>query len=224
MSYRYDAPPLCRDWMKRSRYSFLVNDRLGCCTIAGIAHLMQNSAMVHDEAVAFSDDDIVEAYSAVSGYRESDPSSDRGAQMIDALNHARKVGIGGRKIGAFARVDVGDMLEVQAAINLFGGIYVGASLPKRIKSQTVWTLQRNFESDVDTPGSMGGHAFISTGYDRNFLHVLPWDVPIYATVEWVKLYVDEAWAIIDERWVSGDRPAPNGFDLEKLRSNLAAIG
>lgn len=224
LAHRFDAPPLARDWTQGIRYDSLMNHKLGCCTITGIAHLMQNSALAHGQLLRFADEEIVSAYSRATGYVPGDPSTDRGGQMVNALKMARHVGIGGKKIGAHVRVDVRDYLEVQAAINLFGGIYVGADLPKRISSQTVWTIpvQREF-NDLDTPGSLGGHAFVKLGYDRHHLRALPWRDPVYASVEWMKLYVDEAWAIIDERWISGDRPAPNGFDMERLIHNLAAI-
>jgi len=221
---RHDAPPMARNWTIAERYPWLMNDRLGCCTITGIAHFIQNAALANDEIVAFSDAEIVAAYSAVTGYDPADPTTDRGGVMVNALTYARRVGIGGKKIGAFVRVDVGDHLEVQAAINLFGGIYVGAALPKRIREQLVWTVPVQREmNDLDTPGGLGGHAFLFLGYDRHHVRALPWRNPTFATVEWMKLYVDEAWAIIDERWVTRERPAPNGFDIDRLTHNLSVI-
>lgn len=222
----YSAPPLARDWTAMPNYPSLMNDRLGCCTITAIGHLMQTwAANSSDPVPQFSDRDIVEAYSGAQGYVNGDPSTDRGGQMINALTWTRKIGLGGLKIGAYVRVDVYDQMELEAAINLFGGIYVGARLPRRILTQDNWELRASDKmTDDDDPGSLGGHAFAILGYDRHHLRCLPWRDPVYASIEWVKLYVDEAWAIVDERWVTGERVAPNGFSLERLGVSLRAIG
>lgn len=222
-SPRYDAPPFARDWSLARKYDWLLNDRLGCCTITGIAHLMQNFALMNGETLSFSDADIIEAYSASTGYIPGRPETDRGGQMINALTRAKNVGIGGRKIGAFVRVDYLDPIEVQAAINHLGGLYVGARLPRRIGEQSILKLPYPM-TDRDAPGSLGGHAFAVLGYDRIYYKTLLWRDPQLAEMPWFGLYVDEAWAIIDERWVSGERPAPNGFDMNRLRANLEAIG
>lgn len=217
---------MARDWTAAPRYPWLCNDRLGCCTITGIAHLIQTWAVQNDSPMPeFSDRDIIEAYSGATGYKLGDPSTDRGGQMINALNWCRKVGVGGHKIGAFVRVDVYDQREVEAAINLFGGIYVGARLPLRIKTQSHWELPKAHDlKSEDDAGSLGGHAFAILGYDRHHVRCLPWREPVYASIEWMKLYVDEAWAIVDERWVTGERSAPNGFSLERLSRALRLVG
>lgn len=223
----YEAPPLSRDWAEARQYSWLMNDRLGCCTITGIAHLMQNFALANDEPITFTDADIVEAYSRATGYRPGDPSTDRGGLMISALKVAKNFGIGGRKIGAFARVDYSDPLEVQAAINLLGGVYVGARLPRRIIEQDIILKipeQRDERDERDAPGSLGGHAFAVLGYDRIYYKTLLWRDPQLAELSWFNLYVDEAWAILDERWVTGERRAPNGLSMTRLHKSLQEIG
>jgi hypothetical protein len=221
----YPAPPPARDWSGRTRYTWSLNDRIGCCTITGLVHLAQAHAAANGETITIEDADVLKAYSAISGY-DGTPATDRGAQMIDALVHARREGIGGWKIGAFVRVDAHDYFELRAAINLFGGVYVGADLPRRIREQgDAWELPPiNQREDDDAPNSLGGHAFAVLGYDRLQLHALPWITPTTIGNAWADLYVSEAWAFIDQRWVTGERPAPNGLDLERLRGDLAAIG
>lgn len=221
----YPAPPPARDWTGSIRYPYLLNDRLGCCTITALAHLAQAHAAAHGEALHFVDADIETAYRAVSGY-DGTPATDRGAQMIDALVYARRVGIGGWKIGAFVRVNAHDPTELRAAINLFGGVYVGADLPRRIMDQGAeWHLPPAIERTTnDAPNSLGGHAFALLGYDRLALRALPWITPTTIGNTWWSLYGAEAWAFLDGRWVTGERPAPNGFDIEQLRQDLEDIG
>lgn len=222
---RYAAPPPARDWTGGTRFTWSLNDRLGCCTITGLVHLAQAHAAANGESIAIDDLDVAKAYAAISGY-DGTPATDRGAQMIDALVHARNVGIGGWKIGAFVRVDPRDYLEVRAAINLFGGIYVGADLPERIKEQgTTWELPPLVaRTDDDAPSSLGGHAFALLGFDRTHLQAMPWITKTSIGNAWADLYISEAWAFIDQRWVTGERSAPNGFDLARLQQDLEAVG
>lgn len=216
---------MARDWTGTVRYSWFKNDVWGCCTIAGLAHLAQCHASLHGEPHGIDDGDIEEAYRAVSGWDGKEWPTP-GASMLNALVYARSIGIGPWKLGAFVKVNLDDVIEVRAAIALFGGIYVGADLPLRIEQQgAAWYLpeldKRTFE---DKPRSLGGHAFAVTGYDRDKLHALPWIAPTTITNAWASLYIDEAWAIVADSWVRGDRPAPNGFDVAKLRADLTAIG
>jgi hypothetical protein len=221
----YPAPPPARDWARDTRFTWSLNDRLGCCTIAGLVHLAQAHAAANMLALTITDDDVRKAYAAVSGY-DGTPATDRGAQMLDALTYARNVGIGGWKIGAFVRVDPRDHVELRAAINLFGGVYAGAALPARVRDQrTTWELPPIAErDDVDEPGSLGGHAFALLGFDRTHLQAMPWTTRTSVGNAWAELYIDEAWAFLDDRWVSGEHPAPNGFDVDALRRDLELVG
>jgi len=44
-----------------------------------------------------------------------------------------------------------------------------------------------------------------------------------AILQWVAKYTDEMYATISKTWVTGDRPAPSGFDIVKLREFLRAL-
>lgn len=222
----YPAPAPDRNWASPSdRWLWRLNDRLGCCTITALAHLADLHAYRHREPLTITDRDVEEGYRAISGY-DGTPATDRGAQMLSALIYARTIGIGPWKLGAFVRVDLDDAIEVRAAVSLFGGLYVGADLPRRITEQGArWELTPFHErTEVDEPRSLGGHAFAITGYDRTHLDALPWVTPTTISNPWVSLYADEAYALVAESWVSGERPAPNGFDIVQLRRDLEAIG
>lgn len=217
----YPAPLPARDWTGSHRYSWFLNDRLGCCTITGLAHLVEMHSTRRGEPCPITDADVERGYRAISGY-DGTPATDRGAQMIDALVWAKRQGW----IGAFVRVDLDDVIEVRAAINSLGGLYVGADLPRRITSQGArWELTPYGErTRDDEPRSLGGHAFAITGYDRTHLRALPWITPTTISNAWSSLYADEAWAVLAPSWVTGERPAPSGFDVDQLRADLAAIG
>jgi hypothetical protein len=219
LTERFPAPPPKRDW-SAARYPMYDNDIVGCCTIAAAAHLIHtwSSAAGHD--VSLSLDAVLDAYGAVSGYSPQVPGSDRGAAMLDALKHWRKTGIGGRKLGAFVRIDAADRRQFEAAVNLFGGAYIGAQLPRAAERQTFWDVG-------DTPdfrsGSWGGHTMACTSYDRGGVALVTWGTVKLATWEWMARYADEAYAVIGNEWVIEGRSAPNGFDINRLRADLERV-
>lgn len=220
----YSAPPPARDWIGNTKFSWFHNSKLGTCTCAALGHMLQAHAAQQGVAVSISDDDILKMYSAIGGYVPGDESTDRGAQMIDALRYMRNVGVSGYKIGAYVRIDAQDPVELRAAINLFGGVYVGADLPKRITSQVVWDLVPVEERDGrDEPNSLGGHAFTLLKYDRLHYGLATWATTYAASNPWVSVYMDEAWALINETWVSDTALAPNGFDIDRLKADLANL-
>lgn len=221
---QYDAPPPSRDWIGTTKFSWFLNSKLGTCSCAALGHMLQAHVALTGKSLTITDDDIIQMYSAISGYVPGDPSTDRGAQMIDALTYLKNVGLAGYKIGAFVRVDSKNATELRAAVNLFGGVYVGAEMPNRVTTQVVWDLPPVEERDArDAPGSMGGHAFTFLKYDRLHLGLATWAATYAATNSWADMYVDEAWAIISPSWVTGEDPAPNGFNVDQLQRDLAAI-
>jgi hypothetical protein len=221
----YPAGPPDRDYLGDEDYPWFLNDRLGCCTITGIAHYLVAAARQRGVTITITDDDIRTAYSRATGYIPGRPETDRGGQCINALVVARNEGIGGHKIGGFARVDMTDKLQVEAMINLTGPLFVGSDLPKRIESQPdEWFRPPLEERTVaDKPRSLGGHAYLYGGYNHRKIKALPWRKRVDQRWDWSFSYTDEGWALFDKHWVDGDCPTPSGFPLERLRQYLASL-
>lgn len=217
----YPAPPPLRDWTGGSAYEIAMNNRIGCCTVATIVHLLQCHAANHGETFTVSDEEVLRAYMAISGY-DGTPETDRGAMPLDALTHARDVW--GVIIG-FVKLDPSNYRQLHAGINLFGGIYTAARLPKRVQEQgTDWELPPlALRTDDDEPGSLGGHALAALGYSHTHFNMLPWTDPTPAGNAWIDEYVDEAYAVLTQRWVDKNRVAPNGLDMSALMRDLKLI-
>lgn len=215
--------PLDRDWSGAAAPSWgmMANDRLGDCTCAAAGHLIQAWTANRGSEQTATDLAIIAAYSAITGYMPSNPESDQGAVELDVLNYWRSSGIAGQKLGAYASVDALSMDHVKAAINCFGGVYIGAALPLSAQSQTVWDVTDGADA---TPGSWGGHAMAVVGYTPSGVVLVTWGAIKIATWSWWAKYVDESYALLDDAWVSGTSPAPSGFDLAALQADLAAIG
>jgi hypothetical protein len=216
------APP-ARDWSSKAApaWGMMRNDELGDCTCAAAGHLIQAWTANHGAEVTPDDDAIVAAYSAITGYTPSDPSTDQGGVELDVLNYWRSTGIAGQKIGAYASVDALSMDHVKAAINCFGGVYLGAALPLAAQNQTIWDVGGDGDQE---PGSWGGHAMAAVGYTPAGVVLVTWGATKFATWVWWAKYVDESYALLDDAWVNGSTPAPSGFDLAALQADLAAVG
>ncbi len=211
------------------RWPVYGNDVLGCCTISASAH--------HEGVWSFRESgtelivpepQIVTAYSAVSGYIPGNPSTDNGAVMLDVMNYWRKTGIGGSKLYAFAALESGSLLDIQASTYLAGGVYIGIQLPVTAQAQSVhngtWSVVPGYQSNPEAqPGSWGGHCVPIIGYDQKVLTIITWGLPMYMTWQFLKMYADEAYFPLSDQWVSSGKVAPNKFNLTQLQADLSLI-
>jgi hypothetical protein len=152
-----------------------------------------------------------------------DPSTDQGVVLLDALRYWRNVGISGHKVGAYMKVDHHNIDHVKIAINLFGGVYMGANLPASAQGKPQWSGGRGVLRGDDAPGSWGGHCMWAPKYDRSGVGFVTWGTRQPADWQWWVDYVDEAFAVVSIDWVSGSKTAPNGFNLAKLQSYLTSL-
>lgn len=219
------APPE-RDWTNGlKRWQMYCNDQIGCCTIAAQGHLIQSwGAASGFPDAGLSEREVIDAYAAISGYVPGHPETDRGAVMLDALNHWRKVGVGGHKIHAYVKIDAGSRTHLMSAINLFGGVYLGCQLPLASRDRELW-VAAPFSSYNGSwrAGTWGGHAVASPGYTASGIFIVTWGQLIHASWQWIIDYVDEAYAIIGPEWADEEKTSPGGFALNTLREDLAKI-
>ena len=217
-------PPDTSDWAsKMSNLGMMLNDSLGDCTCAGAGHLIQQWSAANGSQIIVPDSDILKAYQAVGGYVPGDSSTDNGAVEIDVLKYWQKTGIGGYKIGAFVSINPKNKKHLQLANAFFGGAYFGIALPVTAQTQEVWTMPDGGLTGDGAPGSWGGHAVPMGAYDLDGLTVITWGQEKKATWDFVSEYCDEAYCIISPEWTDGTKPAPSGFNLTQLQSDLAGV-
>lgn len=219
------AVPPARDWSSVSGFQpmpMFANDQYGCCTVAAAGHIIRSMTANHGTPITLTDDDIIAAYGAVTGFKRDDPSTDGGANMLDVLNYWRATGIGGHRIGAYAKIDHTNFAELQLAIDLFGAVYVGANLPISAQRDGDWNGAESTKGP-DAPDSWGGHAMGGLKYDRTGIGFATWARMQRANRQWNADYVEEAYAVFTVEWVSGEMPAPNGLDVDTLRRYLGQL-
>jgi len=226
------APPSAIDWTRGlTQWGAMKNDVIGDCTCAAAGHMEEvwawNSTSAPDLTV--SDDQVISAYSAVTGYDPKTGANDNGAVETDVLNYWMNTGIAGNKIDAYARVQVTNVTAVKQAIAMFGGAYLGIELPLSAQIQIEWDtpkrgwFKRLFHAGSDdTPGSWGGHAVPVVGYDENGLTCITWGETKRLTWAFFEKYCDECYAIVSPQWFKDGRD-PDGLDLETLKSDLKGL-
>jgi hypothetical protein len=227
-------PPESQDWTHGiTDWGVMKNADIGDCTCAAAGHLIMDwTANVGDEVIP-SDDDIVTAYSAVSGYDPATGLNDNGAVELDVLNYWRTTGIAGHKIQAYATLDVANQDYVKASVVLFGGCYIGLALPLTAQTQDVWDvvhesvwskMEQFFGiDDPSTPGSWGGHAVPIVGYNPTGPVCITWGAPKQLTWSFWGRYCDECYAILSPDWLNANQVDPAGVDLATLESDLATV-
>lgn len=202
---------LVKDW------KMFGNDHIGDCTCASAGHLIMNWTAHTTSEAKLGDDEIIAAYSAVSGFDPFTGNGDNGAVELDVLNYWRKTGVAGHKITAYSALDVKNLTQVKQGIYLFGGIYIGVQLPVSAQRQEVWDVVDNDQ------GVWGGHAIPILGYGRDGFACITWGRIKYLTNDFWFRYVEEAYAILSPEWVDREGIAPNHVDLASLEADLPLL-
>jgi hypothetical protein len=227
------APPATFNAAKavKGAWGMMDNDQIGDCTCAAAGHLvMEWTATAQSAMQTPTDQDIVAAYSAITGYNPTTGANDNGAQELDVLNYWRQQGIGGHKIEAYMALEPSNHTHVMDAVWIFGGCYIGLALPKSAQAQTsnkkIWSVPPSGTGGDGAPGSWGGHAVPVVAYDSRSLTVVTWGALQTMTWGFWAAYCDEAYAILSTDFLeqkNGQTVAPNGFNMQQLQTDLADL-
>ncbi|TRZ44517.1 hypothetical protein D4S03_11980 [bacterium] len=214
-------PPLPResDWFKKvSKFNMAGNTEYGDCTIAGAAHMKQTwTANAGRREIITSDKTVIKQYLNLTG------GQDTGLNMLAVLNHWRKTGLFGDKIGAFVSVNPRKNTQMQHACWLFGGVYLGLQLPLSIKNQAIWDIPIGGPIGDGEPDSLGGHC-VTCGVARSNEYVVStWGEKQPMTVTFASCYADEGYAVLSLDWFTTEHKSPDGFAYKDLLSDLAKI-
>jgi len=186
------------------------NDTLGDCTIAAVAHAVTTYSGLLGSQTIMPQAAVEKLYFSLTG------GPDTGLNELDVLNYWRKHKVSGDEILAYVSLDPKNHTNVQLAIELFGGLYLG------------FQVQKNCVQEFDakqpwTPGPLtnDGHAVFAVAYDQNGVTVLTWGNTQQATWAWWDECVDEAYAILPPQ--AKDPTFAPGFNMAQLQADLAAV-
>ncbi len=199
----------------------LGNDQYGDCAEAGALHLIQAMSYNSGRPLDPSYDDAIRLYSAVTGFNPSDPATDQGTVLTDLLQYWQNTGItvGStvHKILGFATVDFTSIPLMRYATYLFGGLYLGINCPAKCQQDTSnWNFGPGLPID-------GGHCVIRAGEGAAGGKTGSWCMWIPTSNEFYLSYVDEAYIVVTEDWVSAQGKSPTGLDVNGLLAAMKSI-
>lgn len=211
---------LIHDW------GMLGNDTVGDCVLAGACHeTMLLTAESGKPAAAFTPKEALAAYGAVTGYTPTDPDSDRGTDVRNALTWRRTHGLAdahGRlhKIAAFAQINTRRSLtQLRAAAYVFGAVGIGVEFPTSAMAQfnagQPWTVVES--SPIDD-----GHYIPLVGFHDGWYLAVTWGQIVKVAPAFITRYCDEAWAIFSTELLHGGK-SPEGFNTAQLRADVAKV-
>jgi hypothetical protein len=206
-----------KDWL------MLGNDKAGDCVFVTAFHMLMEWRKEHGIDLNPTDDEVLSLYSQLAGYDPARPSTDVGYNELDLLKYWQSTGIAGRPISAFVSVDTAELQHMRAAIYLFGAVFAGVTLTQRAMDEFNARKTWNQTNPWFGAGVLGGHAVPIVGYDANGFWCVTWGRLQYLTNEWWQKYGDEAWAALSYDWSAKEFNAPNGFDLNKLLTDLDVV-
>jgi hypothetical protein len=155
------APPPVLDLSERvGEWPMYANDRVGDCTTAAAGHMIEAwTAAAAGAAVEVPEAAVLAAFDEV---KVVDPASgEEGAVELDVLKLWRTGGIGGHRIGAFARVAPDDRDLVSTGARLFGGFYIGQPGARSTRDGTgraASTAPTPRDRGAGTPSTLSGTA------------------------------------------------------------------
>jgi hypothetical protein len=224
-----DAPPAAVEYGDIPQIGMLANDRLGDCVPAGMGHTVeQDTRYATGTERVVTDAETIKVYEQVAGYDPSDPNTDQGTVVQDALGYWRKTGIypdadgNLHQLAAFAAVNLTDWAEIENAVNIFGQVIIGFNFPDSAMDQfnagQPWTVVKGSPLD-------GGHCVVLIGYDRDWLYVITWGQIQKMSREFWTAYVDEAWVGITKDTITAKGASAFGgvVDLATLGADFAAL-
>jgi hypothetical protein len=211
-------------------WGMLGNDEWGDCAWAGPAHETMLLTKEAGQAATFTTQGVLSDYSAGTGF---DPDkgppgqnpTDRGSNVRDVLGYRRKTGVvdstGKRhKIGAFVKLNPGNIEHVFQALYIFQAVGIGLAFPDFAMEQ----FRRGEPWDIvaGAPTPTEGHYVCCVGKKAN-IDLVTWGTLQQMTVPFFEKYCDEAWTYLSTEDLKGERNL-EGFDLEQLTADLTALG
>lgn len=221
--------PAAFDWSQKEGvyldYPVLGNDRYGDCVFASACHCIGTWTGQTGVEQPLLERDALNAYREFTGFREDDPSTDKGAYMLDTVKEWRTHPIAGHTIKAFALVNPSDTKLLTIAANHFGGLWTGWGLPAAWANENeLWTVGPGVGGQW-APWSLGGHAMHVVAVSPMGVVVRTWGGLRVITWAAFRVYCDEAFALIShDMWavLQSDR-CPSGIDAAGLDAALERL-
>ncbi|HTC22546.1 MAG TPA: hypothetical protein VK859_16945 [bacterium] len=220
------APPDQIAWQNKvTTWPMMGNDTLGDCTCAAAGHMIESwTANAQASSVIIPDAQIEAFYNHFSH-----GNADAGANMIDVLKYWHTHGLDKDKISAFAQLEPQNQNQAMDSVYFFGACYIGLALPNFAVAPntdflaTPWVVPPQGATGDAAPNQNNGHCVPAVGYDQRNLYVVTWGALKSMSWQFYTTYMEEAFAVLSPDFLTGQKSAPNGFDLAALQADLQAL-
>lgn len=220
------AVPAVVDWFSGMPLPMDLNDSLGDCTIADVAHAVTvYTAFGQGIPVVLTEADVLAMYERVGGYVPGRPDTDGGCVIQDVLADWRKNGIGSpaHRIAAYLSVDYTNLAELKACCWLFGGVTLGVNFPTSAMTQFNANQPWDYNPAADNTIE-GGHDVRILGFEADgTMRVATWGTIVTMTPAWLAHFADEAWCEADKEWITKTGGTPEGLSLVALNAAYTQI-
>ncbi len=231
------VPSAVEHWAKRSPglpslENIYGNNTLGDCVEAAAGHMIGLwRGNAGNSLPAPTAEQVIQFYSATSGYVPGDPATDQGSDEITVLNYWVAQGFfpdGSSKIAGWANVNAGNELMMKQCIYLFETGMAALELPDAYINP--FPSANGFVWDVaGAPNPANGHAVMAVGYDAQGIRIDTWG--LLGTMTWaaVAKYLTtlgqgEFHAVFSaDSIASASEEAPNGFNATQLQADLGVF-
>ena len=224
-------PPACSYAAKAatSLSQVYLNDQLGDCVIAAMAHAVGvftgNAGL---PPAQFTPAQITALYSAIGGYVPGDESTDNGCDERTAMAYWQQHGApaGSHQITGWVSIDGTNAARVRTALWLFENLVFGVELP----DQWVDDPKPGFSWDVAGAANPdNGHCFLGVGYDQTGVIVDSWGMLGKITYQAIAAYATaggsgELYAVISPEVIArATAKSPTGYDWAQLQADFSAF-
>lgn len=226
------GPPVNVDYYTRAYQALsqmYLNDQLGCCVEAGIAHLEGVFTInAGRPAAIYSNTGIVQMYSQMGGYVPGNPATDQGTWETVALLDWEQPGApkAPHEIAGFLSVNAQDAREVRQCVWLFENVMYGFCL------SDAWynSAAPGFVWDAPTVPDLNlGHCVVGVGTNRQGIVVSTWGFTGTFTDRATSdvltpRYGGELWCVLSQEIVNrATQKAPNGLNWQQLQTDFGLL-
>lgn len=210
------------------------NDVAGDCVFAGAAHETKLWCAEAGVPVAITDGPdgtAIKNYSAFTGYdpAQSDDQgnnpTDEGTDVASWLSHRRTTGFiddndTAHKIGAYIKLELGNLDQLRYAAYYFDGIGIGIQFPEQwMKSfqsgGRTWTA-------LKSPNFVGGHYISGVAFRNNMPVICTWGALVEMTLDAYRQVADEVYAYLTPEKLRNGVDA-NGISYAQLTADIRDI-
>jgi hypothetical protein len=216
-------PPVAVDYTSKMPANFgqMLNDSLGDCTCAALAHAVQVTSFASGSEITPPDNAVLTLYESACGYDPADPSTDQGGVEQNVLKYVMANGIqtgaAPVTVSGFVEVDPRSIIDLRRVIYECGFVYIGVDLP------TSWENTNHWTKTPDEAPIAGGHAIILAGYDMNGFTGISWGEIVTVDISAILQRCDEAYAVMLSTWFETSGKTIAGLSQSDLTAMMQSL-